>query len=159
MDILEKLEWRYAVKKFDPQKKLSEEQFQNLLKTLCLAPSSYGLQPWRFVVVKDPKVRARLKEKSWNQSQIVDASHLIVFSCVNTMDDAYVDHYLDRVVQVRGGNRSALEGFGNVMKSFLKNLSDVERRVWMEKQVYLALGTLLTSCAVLGIDACPLEGF
>lgn len=159
MDILEQLKWRYAVKKFDPQKKLSEERFQLLLETARLAPSSYGLQPCRFVVVRDPAVRAILKEKSWNQSQITDASHLIVFSRVDTIDDAYVDRYLDQIVQTRNTPRPILEDFGKLMKSFLKSFSDEKRITWMENQVYLALGTFLTSCAVLGIDACPMEGF
>lgn len=159
MDILERLKWRYAVKKFDPQKKLSEEQFQNLLEAARLAPSSYGLQPWRFVVVRDPAVRAKLKEKSWNQSQITDASHLIVFSRVDTIDEVYVDRYLDEIAKIRGVSRLVLEDFARIMKSFLKDFGDAERIAWMENQVYLALGTFLTSCAVLGIDACPMEGF
>ncbi|WP_423737146.1 NAD(P)H-dependent oxidoreductase [Chitinophaga caseinilytica] len=159
MDILEKLNWRYAVKKFDPTKKLNEAQLERVLEATRLSASSYGLQPYKVIVVKDPAVREALKAVSWNQPQITDASHLVIFARYDELKDAHVNNYIDRIAGARNLQRNDLEGFENVMKGTVSRLSEDAAAVWTSKQAYLALGTLLTASAVEGIDACPMEGF
>lgn len=159
MDIIEKLNWRYATKRFDPNQKLSEKKLQTILEAGRLAASSFGLQPARLVVITDPKRRQSLEEKNSNQPQVVEASHLIVVCRVAQMDNNYVDTYVDHVAKTRGRDRASLTGYANMMKEFLNGMTEDQRNCWMEKQVYITLGTLLTTCAVLDIDACPMEGF
>lgn len=156
---LEQLNWRYAVKSFDPAKKLSPEKLDLLLETLRLSASSFGLQPWKFLVVKNPELRQELKAHSWNQGQVVDASHLIVLCSFTDMDDAHVDKYLDSLSDARGLNRAALKGLEDMVKGFIKRMDGPARQKWMRDQVYLALGSLLTVCALEHVDACPMEGF
>lgn len=155
--LLAQLEWRYAVKKFDPAKKIAPEDWRTLERALVLAPSSYGLQPWRFVVVSNPEVRAKLRAASWNQSQITDASHMVVFAIKKGVDAQHVARHVDRVREVRGVPAQSLEGYKTVMSSFVaKPGLDVDG--WAGRQLYIALGTFLTAAAMLGIDACPMEG-
>lgn len=157
--ILEQLQWRYATKQFDPEKKLSDDQVSLLRETLRLAPSSFGLQPWRFIFVSDPEVRAKLREKAWNQSQATDASHFVVLCRPTTIGEDKVDQFLESVAKARGVGLDTLEGYGSVVKGFMKKFTDNDKANWMEKQIYLALGSLLTVCAMAKIDACPMEGF
>lgn len=159
MDILEQLNWRYAVKKFDPLKKLSEAQLERVLEATRLSASSYGLQPYKVIVVKDPAIREALKAVSWNQPQITDASHLVIFARYDELKDGHVDTYMGRIAGIRNLQRKELEGFENVVKGTVNSLSEDAAAIWTSKQAYLALGTLLTASAVEGIDACPMEGF
>jgi nitroreductase len=155
--LLAQLEWRYAVKKFDPARKIAPEDWHTLERALVLAPSSYGLQPWKFVVVGDPELRAKLRAASWNQSQITDASHLMVFASRKGLDAQHVARHIDRVREVRSAPAHALEGYKTVMTSFVSKPGfDVDG--WSGRQLYLALGTFLTCAAMLGIDTCPMEG-
>lgn len=159
MDILEKLTWRYATKKFDPARKLDERQLDRILRATRLSASSYGLQPYRIIVVKDPVVREKLKAVSYNQSQITDASHLIVFARHDQLSPEHVERYVENIASTRRLERSQLTGFENVMKGTLNSLDEERAANWTGKQAYLALGTLLTACAADGIDTCPMEGF
>lgn len=159
MDILEKLTWRYATKKFNREKKLEDVQVQRILKATSLSASSYGLQPYKIMLVTDPAVREKLKAASWNQSQITDASHLVVFARYNTLEDQHVENYMTQIAVTRQVEKAQLNGFGDMVKGKLKTLGEDETAVWTAKQSYLALGTLLTACAADGIDACPMEGF
>lgn len=159
-NILDALKWRYATKVFDPNKKIPAEDFQKILDALVLSPSSYGLQPWKFVIVENPKLRAELRPHSWNQAQITDASHLIVLCRVNTIDEVFVTKFIELTAKKRGMNPHDLDGYKNMM------IGDVvqgprSKRVdeWAKDQVYIALGNLLTVAATMGIDACPMEGF
>lgn len=159
MDILERLAWRYATKKFDPEKKLSGAQLERILRATNLSASSYGLQPYKLIVVKDPVVREKLKAASNNQSQITDASHLVIFARVGELAEQHVDEFVKLTAGTRNVQADALEGFAAMMKGRIIKMEEEKAGVWTSKQAYLALGTLLTACAVEGIDACPMEGF
>lgn len=157
--IIKALTWREATKQFDPNKKLTEEQLDTLLEAARLSPSSFGLQPWSFVVVSDPAVRTQLRAASWDQPQITDASQLIVFAAKQPTD-ALVDDYINDIVATRGATVESLEGFSQMMKgSIAAKGGDVAQLEWAKRQAYIALGITLMSAATLGIDACPMEGF
>lgn len=156
---IEKLQWRYATKRFDPSRKLSEEKLNILKEAFNLTATSYGLQPLRLVVVSNPDLKEQLMPLTYNQPQIRDASHVLVL-CVETEIDAsfIVDHF-KRVEGTRNTAREILEPFEeNLVKIFSEKNSD-QVREWMVNQLYLTLGTLLTVCAMEKIDACPMEGF
>ncbi|MEO0506172.1 MAG: NAD(P)H-dependent oxidoreductase [Bacteroidota bacterium] len=156
---LEDLQWRYATKKFDASKKISEEQLNTLLEAARLSPTSYGLQPFHVFVVEDVDIREKLKPVSWNQSQIVDASHLLVFANHNEFDASLVDNYLNNVSETRGVALEQLKGYGDFMKSKLLDLPEPLKDSWTARQVYIALGNVMTAAANLKIDTCPMEGF
>jgi|SRR5947208_10097359 len=151
------LHWRYATKKFDPTRKIPPDDWRTLEQALVLAPSSYGLQPWRFVVVTDPAVRAKLREASWGQPQITDASHLVVFAVKKKPDAALVDRHIDRTAELRGQSPESLAELRDRIVAFLER-PGFDATAWAARQVYIALGIFLCSAAVLGIDACPMEG-
>lgn len=157
--LLEKLNWRYATKIFDPNKKVSDEDFEVLLEALRLSPSSFGLQPWKFVVVKNQAIRESLIEHSWGQRQVADASHLIVLCCPKSVDESTVDKYIEFTAESRGIDASTLSGFADMMKGFLSRMNENQKSNWMKDQAYIALGNLMTCAAMIGIDACPMEGF
>lgn len=159
-NILEKLKWRYATKAFDPTRKVSDADWEVLEESLTLAPSSYGLQPYKFIVVEDAAVRERLKAAAWGQSQVTDASHLVVLAYKKVLTDADVERYVDRIVEVRGGSRESLADYENLMKGSAKKAVDEGYiETWNSRQAYIALGFLLETAALLGIDATPMEGF
>ena len=158
--LLEQLQWRYAVKKFDAAKKISDEVWHALEQSLVLSPSSFGLQPWKFFVVKNPEIRQQLLPHSWGQEQVVDASHLIVLAIKKDVDENDVDRYIKRMAEVQQVSIEKLDGFAQVVKGFLNNPPfPFEVNKWSARQVYIALGFLMTSAAMLDIDTCPMEGF
>ncbi|MGF1523708.1 MAG: NAD(P)H-dependent oxidoreductase [Leptolyngbyaceae cyanobacterium] len=158
--ILERLNWRYATKKFDPSRKISDDVWHALEQSLVLAPSSFGQQPWKFFVIRNPEVRKQLQEQAWGQSQVVDASHFVVLAIKTGINNEDVDRYIDRVAEVRQTPKDSLEGLENAIKGFLKDHSFAQQiNAWAAKQVYIALGFFLYSAALLDIDACPMEGF
>ena len=159
MNSIDAMKWRYAVKKFNPTKKLTTEQFDLLTEAVRLAPSSYGLQPWRLIVVSNPEIRAKLREAGYDQPQITDASHLFIFAAQNNLSDASVEHYMDQIVAVRGVARESLDGFATMLKSGISSRSQTANTEWATRQAYLGLGVLLDTCAISEIDACPMEGF
>jgi nitroreductase len=159
MGIVQDLNWRASIKAFDASKKLTDEQVQSLTEALRLSASSFGLQPWHFVVISDQAVKDALVEHSWNQPQVKDASHVIVLCRKETMTDADVDTYIKDVSETRGVPLADLEGYAGMMKGFLSSRSADEIDAWTKNQVYIALGTLLTAAAVEKIDSCPMEGF
>ena len=157
--VLKQLNWRYATKKFDPARKISEADWKTLEQTLVLAPSSFGLQPWKFIVVNDVATREKLVAASWNQRQMAEASHLVVFAIRKDIDTKHVDRYIDRVVEVRGVPREALEQYRQIMHSYVKRHGDgFDVNEWSARQLYIALGSFMTVAAMLGIDTCPMEG-
>lgn len=157
--LIGQLNWRYATKQFDPQRKISGEHWETLEEALVLSPSSFGLQPWKFIVVKDPAVREKLVGASHGQRQVADASHLVVFAIKKNLSEQDVDNYVKRIAEVRGVPRESLAGFRDVMVGYLiKGLDEAKRENWEAKQIYIALGNFLTSAALLEIDACPMEG-
>ncbi len=157
-DLIQQLNWRYATKEFDPTKKLTDEQWAQVLEALRLSASSFGLQPYKFVVVENPKLRAKLREASYGQPQVTDASHFIVFCRTEKIDEAYIDKFIALNAQTRGVDLASLDGFKKMLYGFSVGMDEAGFAVWAEKQIYLAVGNLLTSCAVLGIDATPMEG-
>ncbi len=157
--ILNKLKWRYATKKFDSTKKIPDDDLNTLLEATRLSASSYGLQPYHVFVVENEEIRAKLRPFSWGQSQITDASHLILFASKTGFNGEMVDRYLENVSHTRKIPADALKGYGDFMKSKLMDLSDADKEIWASKQVYLALGNVMTVAAELEIDTCPMEGF
>lgn len=157
-DLVERLTWRYATRKFDTAKKIPADVWAALEQSLLLSPSSFGLQPWAFIVVNDRSMREKLVAASWNQKQIVDASHLVVFSIRKNIKASDADRLIDRIAEVRKVPRASLEGFRQTMVGFLGNPpGGFKIDEWSSRQTYLALGTFLTSCAALGVDACPID--
>jgi nitroreductase len=158
--VLKQLQWRYATKEFDPTRKISGADWHTLEQTLLLSPSSYGLQPWRFILVQDPVVREQLSAASWGQRQQVDSSHFIVFAAEKQITDEHIDRYIRRTAEVRGASLESLEGFRTMLKGAAQAAADRgQAESWNARQVYLPLGSLMTVAALLGIDSCPMEGF
>ncbi|MGN6639707.1 MAG: NAD(P)H-dependent oxidoreductase [Mucilaginibacter sp.] len=159
MSLVDKLNWRYATKKFDNTKKLSDKQLDELLKAVQLSPSSAGLQAYKVIVVEDAATREKLREAANNQAQITDASHVVIFASETNVDDAYAKGYIDLVAKTRQVERENLEGFERMIVNYIGGLTEEQKLAWSHKQTYIALGVLLTAAAELGIDACPMEGF
>jgi nitroreductase len=157
--LIAQLNWRYAVKKFDPSRKISEADWATLEKALALSPSSYGLEPWKIVHVKDAAIRAKLRPAAYGQSQVTDASHMLVFASRKGFNASDVQKLIDRVSVVRNIPVAALEDYKKMMLGMLSSLTPELADAWSARQTYIALGVFLTSAAVLGIDACPMEGF
>lgn len=160
LDILQnQLRWRYATKKFDAARKIPARDWAALENALVLSPSSFGLQPWKFFVVENPKIRERLKAASWNQSQITDASHLVVFAMKKNLNSADIEHFIKRIAEIRHASLESLESYKQMMVAHVNRTDPgFDINAWATKQLYIALGTFLTSAAILGIDACPMEG-
>jgi nitroreductase len=151
--------WRYATKKFDTTKKVSNENIEFLKEAVRLSASSYGLQPYKVIFVENPELRAQLQPVAWGQAQIVDASHLLVFANITNFGETQIDAHLNNISVTRGLPTDALKGYGDFMKSKITSLSEVNRNVWTSKQTYIALTNLLNAAAELGIDVTPMEGF
>jgi nitroreductase len=153
------LNWRYATKQFDPAKRIPTDLWAALEESLVLTPSSFGLQPWRFIVVTDSAVKQSLVGASWKQSQPADCSHHVVFAAKDTVTEADVDHFLQRQVEVRGGEIESLAGYRKVIVGFAANgARDGWLKEWAIRQAYIAIGSFMTAAAVLGVDTCPMEG-
>lgn len=158
--LLDALRWRYATKQFDPRRKIPADQWAALEEALVLSPSSGGLQPRRFVVVTDPAVREKLLPASFGQTQITEASHLVVFAAATDLTEADVDAHIARTAEARGATLESMAGFRDMLVGGIVKGKDLAgRQAWAARQAYIALGNLLTSSALLGIDACPMEGF
>jgi nitroreductase/dihydropteridine reductase len=159
MSFIDKLNWRYATKKFDATKKLSAEQLNTLLDAVQLSPSSAGLQAYRVLVVENPEIKEKLREAARGQQQLTTASHIIVFAAETNLDGEYVKNYIDRIAAIRGIDRANLEAFETNITHNVNIMTEDVKIVWNHKQCYIALGVLLTAAADMGIDACPMEGF
>lgn len=158
--LLGRLRWRYATKKFDPARKISDGDWAALEEALILSPSSYGMQPYQMIVITDPAMKERLVPHSWNQRQPADCSHYVVFAARAQNTEADIDRFLQRTAEVRGGAIDALAGFKKMlMADVVHGPRGREALVWSTNQAYIALGNLMTSAALVGIDTCPMEGF
>ena len=158
--IINQLQWRYATKLFDPSKKVSESDWNFLKQVIQLAPSSYGLQPWKAVVVQNQQKRIDLRAASYNQSQIQDCSHLVVFTTLKNITEQYVKTYVAKIAEVRSIKTEQLIDYQNMMIGDLVNGPRSQiAQAWAQRQAYIALGFLLQAAALRGIDACPMEGF
>lgn len=158
--LLDALNWRYATKAFDASKVIPEATWKTLEETLVLSPSSFGLQPYRFLVVKDAAIRKQLLPHSWNQNQVVDASHYVVFAGRTAITENEIDAFLNRIVEVRNIPRESLEGYRGMMYGSLLS-PGAESRIphWAALQAYIALGNLMTAASLVGVDTCAIEGF
>jgi nitroreductase len=156
---LDALNWRYATKRYDPSKKIPEETFELLLESIRLTPSSYGMQPLKILNVENKELREKIKPIAWNQQQVVDASHLLVFCYQPNPGEQEVKEHVNRMATVRQKPVESLEGFQNHVIQALEDMGEENRAIWTSKQTYIALGQLLLSCALEKIDATPMEGF
>jgi len=157
------LRWRYAVQVFDRTRRIAPDVWRAIEEAMVLTPSSYGLQPWRFLVVESPVVRERLLGASWNQMQVTDASHLVVFARKRGVVPADVDRWIDRVREMRPDVVEAdLEGYrASILRSIRSpgTLPGGSMESYTRGQAYIALGCFLAACAMMGVDTCPMEGF
>lgn len=155
--LIDQLRWRYATKQFDASKKIPAEVWSALEDALVLTPSSFGIQPWQFIVVDDPAVREKLREASWKQSQVTDASHLVVFAVYKENTPEFIENYIRTIAAVRNQpvDHPSLAGMKKFILDFNKTTPN---QAWNSKQAYIALGNFMTAAALLGIDTCPLEG-
>ena len=153
------LAWRYATQKYDPTKKISKEDMQEILEAINSAPTSYGLQPFRLIHVKSQELRQQLRAAAYDQSPVTDASDLVVFTVNRNMEDQHIDSYMQRIVDVREVERERLNRFQENIAGVLSGLSSEELIAWNTKQAYIGLGFGLVMAAYLGIDSTPMEGF
>ena len=159
MNIIESLNWRYATKKFDSNRKLSKNQVNILKNAFNLTASSYGLQPIKLIVISNQEIKNNLLESSFNQKQVIQCSHLLVICIETDIDESYIELYFKRVVDIRKTSAKVLESFKNSIINEFNDMSNTSIINWSKNQAYLALGNLMTVCAVEGIDSCPMEGF
>lgn len=158
--LLAQLRWRYAVKKFDPTRKIAPDDWRTLEEALVLTPSSYGLQPWKFIVITDPATKQRLVPLSYNQSQIVDGSHVVVFCIHKSLKTEHVDAHIARNAELRGVTAESLAKYRDRMVADVVEGSRSWRvNEWAANQTFIALGNFMTAAALLAIDTCPMEGF
>ncbi len=156
---IENQNWRYATKKFDANKKVSETDLQLLKEAMRLSASSYGLQPYQIIFIENTDLRAKLQPAAWGQSQIVEASHLVVFANITNFGVTEIDEAIQNLTTTRGLPAEALKGYGDFMKSKITTLPVDKRDIWTARQTYLALGNLMNAAAELKIDVTPMEGF
>ena len=155
--VIQQLKWRYATKKFDATKRISDADWKTLEEVLVLTPSSFGLQPWKFFVVVTPALKEKLVPVSWGQMQVKEASHTLVMAIKKNMNAADITRYVEHTAQVRSVPVESLEKFKQVMVNFATR-PGFEVNAWAKDQVSIALGNFMTAAAMLGIDTCPMEG-
>lgn len=155
---IDALKWRYATKVFDNSKKIESSLWNAIEESLLLTPSSFGLQPWKFIVVTDDAVKQSLVEHSWNQTQVADCSHLVVLAARAPIQDSEVLEFIKSTADARSIAVEDLDMYRDMMLGFLSRMDDEGRTSWAKNQVYVALGQLMASAAALGVDACPMEG-
>lgn len=157
--IINSLNWRYATKRYDPEKKIPRETIDLLQEALRLAPTSYGLQPIKFLFIENTGIREKLFEYSYNQRSITDASHLIVIAAHKEIEAQEIDKYMLNTASTRGLSIEQLSGYSDFLKRTIGTQTPEQKAVWAQKQAYITLGILIETCAQLRIDATPIEGF
>ena len=157
-ELLDSLNFRYATKAFDSTRKIPAEKWEALQASLVLTPSSFGLQPWKFLVISSPEIREKLKAASWGQPQVTDASQLVVFTVRTDLTQADIDSWITCLSEVQGTPVENLASLSGMIASFTGSMDAATKQAWNTRQAYIALGQLMTSAAVMGIDSCPLEG-
>ena len=156
---IDDLNWRYATKQFDASKKIAAKDLETLKEAVQLSASSYGLQPYKIIVVQDDAVKAKLKEAGYNQSQFTDASEVFVFAHQTDFGPELVDSYIKIAADAKGVKSEDMQQYADTMKNSLLNLPQEAKAGWTARQAYIALGNLLSAAAAHKIDACPMEGF
>lgn len=156
---IESLNWRYAVKKYDSERRVSDVDLQTIKEAVRLSVSSMGLQPYKVFIVESQDVRKKLKPAAYNQNGITKASHVFVFASEINVGDKHIDKYIDNIVKTREVTKESVAPFAEMMHSFLADRDDANKKFWAAKQAYLAMSSLITAAAVLKVDATPMEGF
>ena len=159
--LLAALQWRYATKAFDASRRISADLWATLEQSLVLTPSSFGLQPWKFLVITNQDVKERLRPHCWGQSQVTDCSHLVVVCAKQEMDAAYIDKFIGLTAAVRGAPEEAFKGYRDIIAGSVLGDGPIGAVLpeWTARQAYIALGQFMLSAALLGVDTCPMEGF
>lgn len=157
--VLEQLQWRYATKRFDPTRTIPADLWQKLEDAMLLAPSSFGMQPWKFIVVTDKEIRSKLRQAAWNQPQLEEASHIVVFAGRQALDASDADRHTAHTAAVRNVPVDSLLAFRDMMAGTIAKRSPEQTHHWAARQVYIALGVFITVAAMVGVDTCPMEGF
>ena len=157
--IIENLNWRYATKKFDADKKVAKKDLETLKEAVRLSASSYGLQPYQVILLEDEGLRNQIKAVAWNQSQITEASDVMIFANMTNLGVAEVQNYIENIAKTREIPSTSLKGFEDMMTNVVTSLTPEAKENWTAKQTYISLGTLLSAAADLKIDATPMEGF
>ncbi len=158
-NVIESLNWRAAIKQFDPSRKVEKKDLEHLLTAANLAATSGGMQPFKIVVVSEGNLKSQLAPHAYNQSQVGDASHVLVFAVDTNIGDQTVENYVKRAAEVRGQGKESLIGYSDSMKNYINSMDESAKHNWGKNQAYIALGTVLVAAAELGIDTCPMEGF
>lgn len=159
MSVLEALNWRAAIKQFDPEKKVDEADIAKLIDSANLAPTSGGLQPFRVIVVRNQEIKERLVAASYNQKQVADASHLLVFAAQENFTTDDVNSVIGHIEKERGLPASALDGYRQSMSQYISSMEETAKFQWASRQAFISLGTIMTAAGDLKIDSCPMEGF
>lgn len=159
MDLIKNLKWRYATKRFDTEKKLSSADVELLKEAIRLSASLYGLQLYKVFIVESEKYKSLLKDASWGQLQVAEASHIFVFCNYTTISEKNIDEFLQLKASAQNIQMDDLKAYGDFIKKTLLGLTNEQVAIWTAKQTYIALANLLAACAELKIDACPMEGF
>jgi len=157
--IIDAMNWRYATKMYDTSKKLSESELDTVIDAGILSASSFGLQPYKIILVSDLENRKKLRKAAWDQPQVTDASHFVVLAARTDVDEKYVDNYVGLVAKTRGISAESMKGYSDMMKGAIASKKGGEIVDWAKKQAYIVLGTMLTASALAGIDSSPMEGF
>jgi len=152
------LRWRYATKVFQPDRRIPAETWSALEESLVLAPSSFGLQPWRFLIIENPGIRQALCAKSWGQTQVTDASHFVVFTVRTDVSQSDIDGWIDTLGSVQSTPADKLAPLKGMIEGFVGSMPVEARKAWNTRQAYIALGQFMTAAAFLGVDTCPMEG-
>ena len=156
--LLSALRWRYATKKFDSTREIPDATWEAIEDSLILTPSSFGLQPWKFFVIRDPGIRSILAGESWGQPQVTEASHFVILTARTDLNTGDIDAWMARMMEIQGSTPEAVAPLKGMIEGFAQVMSHEARHAWNVRQAYIALGQLMTSAALLGIDACPMEG-
>lgn len=159
MNVIDHYKWRYATKKFDTKKKISDSNIELIKESISLAPTSYGLQLFKVIIVEKKEIKNDLKKASFNQSQISDASHIFVFCNSTKIVENDIDTYIKNKAAIQNKTISEISGYGDFLKDTLLKKEHNKISTWTANQVYIALSHLMTFCPSLGIDSCPIEGF
>ena len=158
-NIIQAMNWRYATKAYDSNQKLNDTQISTLIEAIRLAPASFGLSTYKVIHVKDVEVREKLKAAAWGQTQLSDASDLLVFAVKTNLNESDVTEFIEEIAKVRNVPIESLSEYANMIKSTISSRSDEQNIVWASKQAYIGLGVLISAAALEEIDATPMEGF
>ena len=158
MELLESLQWRYATKKMNGEK-IPQDKLDRILQSTKLAPSSYGLTPYKVIVVESEELKEGLKNAAYGQTQITDSSQVLVFATWDTITEGSVDHFIETVANEREITSDLLQDYGSTIKGTLNFMSEDQKITWAQKQAYIGLGFALVAAATEGVDSTPMEGF